>query len=844
MPIAAAPLSVCLQLTHAINRTDRLEEIFEAALDALESGLGVERAAILLFDPDGMMRFKAWRQLSDSYRRAVEGHTPWAPGIKGAEPVVVSDVTEDAGLAALLPIIRAERIFGMAFIPLEAAEGVIGKFMLYFPEPRDLSPEDVQLASLIATQVAFAVSATRARVTAQLSEARRIEILEASTRTDQQLAAIVESSDDAILSKDLNGIIASWNAGAERMFGYTRTEAIGQSILLIIPPERLDEETLVLDRIRAGQYVQMETVRRHKDGRDVHISLTVSPMKNAHGRIVGASKIARDITARKQYEAERTELYRRLSLLVSASATLLEAPETDAVRAATLTIARQLLVADGYAVWANDTNRPGWRIVKSEGVSEAFARRVIELREGAVEPRRVPFDNPMAVTDVSAQPMLKDQLDAYREEGIRSMLVLPMRIGHERAGTLVFYYRTKRDFSQVDLQTGQALANLASAAMTTAALYEQERIHSDATEAARRQATFLADVGAVLSKSLDYEETLATVARLAVPEIADWCTVDIVNQSGEIRRLAVEHIDPAKVEYARELREKYPADPNASDGVREVIRTGTPVLVESISPELLALRVRDEERLRIVRALGLTSYMSVPIVSPGGVLGALSFVLAESGRHYTERDLAFAQDLASRAALAIDNAFAYQRAHSANRLKDEFLATLSHELRTPLNAILGYAQMLNLGALKGDGQTRAVAVLTRNADSLRQIIDDVLDVSRITSGKLRLTVRLVDLERHPAECRRHDAARGRRERCVASDHGGVEPPPSISGDPDRLQQVVWNLLSNAVKFTARGGHVWLSLEQRDGHVDIVVKDEGQGHRSEFRAALVRALPPG
>jgi GAF domain-containing protein len=158
----------------------------------------------------------------------------------------------------------------------------------------------------------------------------------------------------------------------------------------------------------------------------------------------------------------------------------------------------------------------------------------------------VPFDNPMAVTDISAQPMLKDQLDAYREEGIRSMLVVPMRIGHERAGTLVFYYRTTRDFSEVDVQTGQALANLASAAMTTAALYEQERIHSDATEAARRQATFLADVG--LSSE---------VSRLR-RDIGHGCqwrcrklptgTVDIVNQSGEIIRLAVEHIDPAKVD--------------------------------------------------------------------------------------------------------------------------------------------------------------------------------------------------------------------------------------------------------------------------------------------------------
>src|SRR5262249_35187150 len=188
---------------------------------------------------DGVMRFKAWRELSDEYRCAVEGHTPWVPGTKRAEPLVIADVRQDESLAALLPMIRAERISGMAFIPLEGADGVIGKFMLYFPEIRHLSSEELQLASLIATQVAFAVSGTRARMMAAQAEARRREVIEASTRTTQQLAAIVESSDDAILSKDLNGIIRSWNAGAERIFGYTSNEAIGQSVLLIIPHDRV-----------------------------------------------------------------------------------------------------------------------------------------------------------------------------------------------------------------------------------------------------------------------------------------------------------------------------------------------------------------------------------------------------------------------------------------------------------------------------------------------------------------------------------------------------------------------------------------------------------------------------
>ena len=401
---ARSPLAVCAQLTQAIGRTESLDKIYEAALDALSDGLGVERASVLLFEPDGVMRFRAWRGLSDSYRRAVEGHTPWLPHAKGAEPIVVADVQQDAGLAAFLPTIRSENIAAMAFIPLEGVDGVLGKFMLYYGEPHHLSSEERQLASVIAAQIAFAVERTQAHQASRTSQERlrfaldaanmgtwdwdlrtrsvqwsdnmerihgllpatfdgtfesyereihpedrervcaslrqaladrvshdveyrivgpdgtvrwvdgkgrveagpdgqparmtgvcmnitrrkeaelaRVEALEQSNRASQRLAAIVQSSDDAIISKDLNGVITSWNPAAEQLFGYSESEAVGQSITLILPLERRTEEDRVLGHIRAGEPVEMETVRRHRSGSRIDISLKVSPSRMPTG---------------------------------------------------------------------------------------------------------------------------------------------------------------------------------------------------------------------------------------------------------------------------------------------------------------------------------------------------------------------------------------------------------------------------------------------------------------------------------------------------------------------------------------------------------------------------------
>jgi signal transduction histidine kinase/ActR/RegA family two-component response regulator len=438
----------------------------------------------------------------------------------------------------------------------------------------------------------------------------------------------------------------------------------------------------------------------------------------------------------------------------------------------------------------------------------------------------------LPVEDVGAMSLLAAQRHLYEREGVRSMLVCPMRIGPSGAGTLVFYYRARHAFSRVEIQTAQALANLSAAALNTADLYEAQRKGRETAESAGRHSAFLANAASVLSESLDYQQTLGAVTRLAVPDIADFCAVDISTEDGRLERLAIAHVDPTKLEVVRLVERRFPTDPEVPGGVRYVTRTGQPAVFEKIPREALMSVGRDDEHRRLLETLGICSYMCVPLVSPSGTFGAITFAFAESGRHYAKEDLNFAQEVAARASLAIENARAYKRTHEANRLKDEFLATLSHELRTPLNAILGYAQMLKAQMLRGQQASQAVDIVTRNAEGLRQIIDDVLDVSRIVAGKIRLNVKPSDvvsiLRASIATVRPAADAKG-----VALEFDCQKARLLVSGDPDRLQQIAWNLLSNAVKFTPRGGRVQARIEEIDGHIELHISDTGQGIEADF-----------
>ena len=286
-----ASLEALDRLTTATARAETLEDIYVAALDAIAAALGAPRASISIFDADRVIRYKAWRGLSDRYRHTTEGHSAWSADTREAEPVLISDARADASLGTLLPAILEEDIGALAFFPLLQPGRLLGEFMAYYNASYRLTPGQVMLGRLIAGHVAFAVERKQAE------------------ETQGRLGAIVDSSNDAIISKNLQGIIQTWNPAAERLFGYGAAEAIGKSITMLIPPESIDEEGMILDRIRRGERIEhYETVRVSKTGRRIDLSLAISPIRDAQGRIIGASKIARDITDQRQVQKESERL--------------------------------------------------------------------------------------------------------------------------------------------------------------------------------------------------------------------------------------------------------------------------------------------------------------------------------------------------------------------------------------------------------------------------------------------------------------------------------------------------------------------------------------------------------
>ncbi|MBN1205707.1 MAG: PAS domain S-box protein [Myxococcaceae bacterium] len=360
---------------------------------------------------------------------------------------------------------------------------------------------------------------------------------------------------------------------------------------------------------------------------------------------------------------------------------------------------------------------------------------------------------------------------------------------------------------------------------------------TDIDDAKRRREAqrFLAEASALLGASLDYEATLQQVARLAVPRLADWCAVDLLEEDGRIRRLAVAHSDPSKVRHAWELEERYPIKPDAPYGLPKVLRTGAPEWLADIPDEFLVESSRgDAELLRISRELGLRSYIAVPLVARGRIFGAISLVYAESERRYTEADVQFAADVGRRAALAVDNARLYRDAQTAIQLRDEFLSVASHELKTPLTPL-----HLKLQGLRREAESAERVPRERVLHSLegaevqvrrlRDLIDDLLDVSRLSQGRLSMTLEQVDLDDVVRRVVSELSPQAVKAGCALT----VDADGPVPGHWDRLrlEQLVTNLLTNALKYGA-GKPVALHLERAGPLARLTVRDEGIGIEAE------------
>ncbi len=353
---------------------------------------------------------------------------------------------------------------------------------------------------------------------------------------------------------------------------------------------------------------------------------------------------------------------------------------------------------------------------------------------------------------------------------------------------------------------------------------------------AEQTTRFLADASAELAELMDYESTLQKLAALAVPHFADWCVVDIQDADGSVSQLAVSHVDPEKVQLGRELHLKYPSHPSETRGVRQVIRTGEAEWAAAIPDEMLVALTKSEDHLRLIRNLGLKSYICVPLKSRTHVLGTFTFVTAESGRVYNADDVRAAEDLAHRAVIAIENAKLLATLQESDRRKDEFLAMLAHELRNPLAPIRNAVQIFRAKGTPAPELQWATEVIDRQVHQMTRLVDDLLDVSRITRGKIELRKELVELSTVVNIA--IEASRPLIEKRGHQLMLTISPQPiRLHADPTRLAQVVLNLLNNAAKYTDQGGRVWVTADQEGNRVIVRVRDNGIGIPPEMRAHI-------
>jgi predicted ATPase/signal transduction histidine kinase len=403
---------------------------------------------------------------------------------------------------------------------------------------------------------------------------------------------------------------------------------------------------------------------------------------------------------------------------------------------------------------------------------------------------------------------------------VKSVLAVPIRRQARRIGVLYFENNLAAGAFDPDrVRLFELLSTEIAISLENSLLFE-ERARAEATM------RFLAEASAILIESIDYEVTLTKVAGLIVPFLADACVVDLV-ENGGVRRVAGRHRDPARQAALDELAARYPAGLDSPQPAARVMRSGEPLLQREVSEESMLLHAADAENARLVRAVGVRSFVVVPLLARGHMLGALSLAYVGSGRRYAAADLSTAQELARRAGLVIENARLYRDAQHAIRLRDEFLSLASHELRTPLTSLQLVVQARRRKAVPFDPATteRFFANVERQVERLSRQVDELLNVSKIQAGGLALLLEEVDLTQVVRDVVERLAAQLQRAQCPLDLRG--RPVARGRWDRGRLDEVVTNLVENAMKF-GPGKPIEIDVEEKEGAVRLAVTDHGIG----------------
>lgn len=341
---------------------------------------------------------------------------------------------------------------------------------------------------------------------------------------------------------------------------------------------------------------------------------------------------------------------------------------------------------------------------------------------------------------------------------------------------------------------------------------------------------YLAEASRILSSSLDYQTTLNTVAELAVPKIADWCAVDMLDSNGKVMQVAIAHKDHKKVKWAKKLREQQPMDMEAPTGVPNVLRTGRSEIYPVITDEMLVALSKNKKELELARSIGFTSAMIVPILARDKPVGAITFVTAETDHHYSQADLLMAEELGTRASVAIENATLYKGSKEAISLRDEFISVASHELKTPVTSVKMFTQVLKKHS-EQIGDTKAVSHLSRmdkQINKLTELIYDLLNISKIQAGKMEFKQKVFELDPFVKEMVEVLQQSEDKHKLVLKGHTDKK----VYGDEERIGQVINNLVSNAVKYSPKADRVIIKLSSHTDTVTVSVEDFGIGMEKE------------